>query len=132
MSNDNRITIYVGNAPYNTSEQELRDLFAPRAIKRVSIIMNPDTNKPKGFSFVEFATAAEADSAVKAFDGTEFGGRTLKIAVARERPSSSGGGNQRSGGKRAGGGKRSEQPREKSKKRGGARRDDDYSRVWKD
>lgn len=87
-------TIYVGNAPYSITEQELRDLFTPRNIVRVTIVMDPQMNRPRGFSFVEFASQEDADSAVAEFNGTQFGNRTLKISIAQDR---SGGGNNRGG-----------------------------------
>lgn len=78
-------TVYVGNAPYDTTEDELRTLFAPRKINRVTIVMDKETQRPRGFSFVEFANPADAESAVAEHNGAQFGGRTLKISIARER-----------------------------------------------
>jgi len=81
----NKRTIYVGNLSFDTNQNELSALFSPRKIERVSLIRDRETGKSRGFGFVEFATPVEAADAVKQFDGTQFGGRTLKISIARER-----------------------------------------------
>jgi RNA recognition motif-containing protein len=82
-----RATVYVGNFPYNTTEQELRDLFTPREIRRVTVVMDrsQEPPRPKGFAFVEFANESDAKSAIGALNGTMFGGRTLKVDAANER-----------------------------------------------
>lgn len=79
--------LYVGNLPYSTTEEELEDLFAQTgAVTDVTIIVDRMTGRSKGFGFVEMANDAEAMSAVEQYNGTEFGGRTLKVAEARPRP----------------------------------------------
>ena len=92
--------LYVGNLPHSTTESELRTVFeAHGAVEKVSIVTDRETGRARGFGFVEMTNAAEADKAVAALDGTELGGRTLKINEAKpktDRP--------KSGGQRFGGG----------------------------
>jgi RNA recognition motif-containing protein len=92
--------LYVGNLPHSTTESELRTVFeAHGAVEKVSIVTDRETGRARGFGFVEMTNPAEADKAVAALDGTELGGRTLKINEAKpktDRP--------RSGGQRFGGG----------------------------
>ena len=76
--------LYVGNLPHSTTEPELRGLFeAHGAVERVSIVTDRETGRARGFGFVEMTNAAEADKAVAALNGTELGGRALKINEAK-------------------------------------------------
>ncbi|HZJ87965.1 MAG TPA: RNA-binding protein [Sphaerochaeta sp.] len=82
--------IYVGNMSYNTTEEELRELFAQYGtVLSANIIIDRDTRRPKGFGFVEMEEESAADAAISELDGTEFGGRNLRVneAIARPRPS---------------------------------------------
>lgn len=77
--------IYVGNLPYNSSEEEVRELFEQYgAVESVIIPTDRETGKPRGFGFVKMETEA-ADAAIEGLEGTEFGGRTLRVNEARER-----------------------------------------------
>jgi len=102
--------LYVGNLNYNTTEQILREAFGAngREVASVSIIMDRETGRPRGFAFVEMATDEGAKAALAELDGQELDGRMLRINEAREResrgpgaPRPSGGG---FGGPRPGGG----------------------------
>jgi cold-inducible RNA-binding protein len=98
---DTMKNLYVGNLPHSTTEPELRGLFeAHGAVERVSIVTDRETGRARGFAFVEMTNAGEADKAVAALNGTELGGRALKINEAKPKTDSRGGG----GGKRFGGG----------------------------
>jgi len=78
--------IYVGNLSYNTTESDLRNLFAPFGNPTsVAVIMDRQTNQSKGFGFVEFADDAQAKAAIAALNGKEVGGRSLKVNEARPR-----------------------------------------------
>jgi RNA recognition motif-containing protein len=78
--------IYVGNLPWNTSEEELREAFAPYGdIISAKIITDRETGRSRGFGFVEI-DGEGADEAIRALDGSMFGGRTLKVNEARPRP----------------------------------------------
>ena len=91
------MNIYVGNLPYNTNENEMREAFeAYGAVSSVSIIKDKFTGRSKGFGFVEMPDAAQANAAIEAFNGKDFKGRNLKVNEARPREESaprSGGGN---------------------------------------
>ena len=95
--------IYVGSLPYSVVDQQLEDLFAPFGqVNDVQIITDRFTRQPKGFAFVEMLNDQEAEKAVAALNGTELGGRSLVINIARDRES--GGGGSRGGGNFGGGG----------------------------
>jgi cold-inducible RNA-binding protein len=98
--------LYVGNLSPSTSETELRSAFeAHGKVDKVSIVMDRETGRARGFAFVEMSDAAEADKAVAALNGAQIGGRALKINEAKpktDRPRSGGGG-QRFGGGGGGG-----------------------------
>ena len=77
--------IYVGNLPYTASESEVREIFGQYGtVHSVSLITDRETGRPRGFGFVEMDDA-EADAAISALDGQDFGGRTLRVNQARER-----------------------------------------------
>lgn len=79
-------SVYVGNLPYEVTEDELRDLFgAHGAVNDVSIVTDRMTGRTRGFGFVEMADAQEADAAIEALNATELGGRTLTVNLARPR-----------------------------------------------
>ncbi len=83
--------LYVGNLPYNTSEDDLRSLFSTYgAVSSVAIITDRDTGRSKGFGFVEFGNDDEARNAISALSGQEYGGRALTVNEAR--PKTQGGG----------------------------------------
>lgn len=79
-------SIYVGNLEWNTTEQELYELFEPHGIVRnAQIIKDHVSNRSKGFGFVEMDNDDDADSAIQDLQNVELRGRTLKINAARER-----------------------------------------------
>ena len=85
--------IYVGNFAYEMSEQELREAFgAYGQVQEVSMIQDRDTGRSKGFAFVEMPTSAQAQAAIDALNGKEFGGRAITVNEARPRQERSGGG----------------------------------------
>jgi len=86
--------LYVGNLPFDTDESQLRALFQEggRQVSEVKIITDRDTGRPRGFAFVEMGSQADAEAAVSALNGREFGGRALTVNEAREQaPRRSGG-----------------------------------------
>ena len=100
--------LYVGNLPHSTSENELRDLFENHgAVLSALVIMDQETGRSKGFGFVEMSSDPEAQAAIAALNGQEFGGRPLTVNEARPREERSGGSNYRGGGRddRHGGGR---------------------------
>ena len=94
--------LYVGNLAYTTGDQELRDAFAPFGnVQSASVVIDRDSGQSRGFGFVEFASSAEAQTAVDAMNGTMVDGRTLNVNIARPREGGGGGGG---GGRGFGGG----------------------------
>lgn len=108
--------LYVGNLPHSLGNNELQNLFqAYGTVLSAQVIIDRETNRSKGFGFVEMNTAEEAQAAISAMNGSEVGGRTLTVNEARpqaERTGGSGprgnGGGMSRGGPRggAGGGRR--------------------------
>ena len=88
--------LYVGNMSFDTSEAEVRKAFeAHGQVDSVTIIMDRDTGRPKGFGFVEMSNEAEAKKAIEGLNGKDFMGRTLNVNEARPRtdgPRGGGGG----------------------------------------
>jgi cold-inducible RNA-binding protein len=90
--------LYVGNLPYNTSEDDLRKLFSQYGtVDSVAVITDRDTGRSKGFGFVEFPDEAEARNAISGLSGQEFGGRALTVNEARPKTGGGGGGGGRGG-----------------------------------
>lgn len=88
--------LYVGNLGYDVSSTDLEQLFAPHGtVDSANVITDRSTGQSKGFGFVEMRSNAEADAAIAALDGKDFGGRTIKVNEARPRPSGGGGGGRR-------------------------------------
>ena len=78
-------TIYVGNLPYDASEERIRALFAQHgAVHAVRLIADRDTGRLRGFGFVDMDDAA-AQAAITALDGTDMDGRALIVNEARPR-----------------------------------------------
>lgn len=87
--------LFVGNLPFSVTEESLRALFSAHgAIEKIALITDRDTGQPRGFGFVEMS-GADAARAMQALNGTDFGGRALKVNEARERESSPRGGSRR-------------------------------------
>ena len=97
--------LYVGNLSFNTTENDLRDLFAQAGpVSEVALMQDKFTGKSRGFGFVTMATDADAESAATQFNGKTFDGRPLTVNEAKPREARSGGGG---GGGYGGGGGRS-------------------------
>jgi RNA recognition motif-containing protein len=78
--------LYVGNLPYNISDDQLRDMFAKFGIPdSARVITDRDSGQSKGFGFVEFHDGEIAKQALS-LNGTDFGGRALTVNEARPRP----------------------------------------------
>jgi len=95
------LNIYVGNLSFDTSERDLEAAFAAYgAVASARIATDRETNRPRGFGFVEMASQAEAQAAIGALNGSELQGRTLTVNEAKpreDRGNSGGGGNRRGG-----------------------------------
>ncbi len=99
--------LYVGNIPFTTTEDELRSLFEQHgSVESINVITDRETGRPRGFAFVEMDDSS-AEAAMQALDGTDMGGRSLRVNEANERRGGGGGGGGGGGrGGRPGGGGR--------------------------
>ena len=92
--------IYVGNLPYDATEDQLKELFSAHGtVERVNIITDRMTGRARGFAFVEMPDQAAAEAAIAALNESTFGDRTLNVNVARPKTERGGGGG---GGRRGG------------------------------
>jgi RNA recognition motif-containing protein len=83
--------LYVGNLSFSATEDELRELFGQHGtVSSVTLVSDRETGQPRGFGFVEMEDGA--DNAIRALDGKEVGGRTIKVNEARPRENRPGGG----------------------------------------
>jgi len=96
--------LYVGNLGYDVSSSDLEQLFAAHgSVDSADVIMDRATGRSKGFGFVEMSSDSEANAAISALDGKDFGGRSIKVNEAKPRPAGGGGGGGRHGGGGGGG-----------------------------
>lgn len=95
--------IYVGNLSFNTSNQDLNDIFAEvGTVESANVIEDRETGRSRGFGFVEMATKEDGDNAIAQLNGKEVDGRQLKVNEAK--PQERGGGGGGRGGYGGGGG----------------------------
>jgi RNA recognition motif-containing protein len=89
---DTRVTIYVGNLSFRATEDDVREVFAEYgSVSRVSLPVDRETGRMRGFAFIEMADEASEDRAITELDGAEWLGRQLRVSKAR--PRDAGGGN---------------------------------------
>lgn len=80
------MNIYVGNLSYETSENDLRNVFGEHgAVSKVNVIMDKMTGKSKGFAFIEMENDAEGQKAIDELNGADLNGRNLKVNLAKPR-----------------------------------------------
>ena len=80
------MNIYIGNLPYNVTEDELRDAFSEFGqVDRANIIKDKFSGRSKGFGFVEMPNDGEAQSAIESLNDSDLNGRTIKVNQARPR-----------------------------------------------
>jgi cold-inducible RNA-binding protein len=90
--------IYVGNLPFSADEAAVRDLFSQHGtVDSISMIMDRETGRPRGFAFVEMPRA-DAARAIQNLNGQDMGGRALKVNEAQDKPRGGGGGGGGGGG----------------------------------
>jgi RNA recognition motif-containing protein len=95
--------LYVGNLPFNASDESLHEVFSQAGtVQSAKIIMDRDTGRSKGFGFVEMSSDQEAADAIQKFNGADYGGRSMTVAEARPMAPREGGGG---GGRGFGGGR---------------------------
>ena len=78
--------LYVGNLPFSSTEADLEDLFGRHGtVESVNVITDRETGRPRGFAFVEMEEASAAQDAIRALDGTDLGGRNIKVNEAQDK-----------------------------------------------
>jgi cold-inducible RNA-binding protein len=96
--------LYVGNLSFQTSTEELQQLFAQAgAVESATIVEDRDTGRSRGFGFVEMSSKAEGEAAIAQLNGAELNGRALTVNEAKPRENRGGGGFGGGGGNRGGG-----------------------------
>ncbi len=99
----NNSKLFVGNLSFNTTENELQDMFAQHGtVVEANLMMDRDTGRPRGFAFVTMGTPEEAQKAIEALNGASVGGRNLNVNVAKPREERPAGGGGYGGGGRGG------------------------------
>lgn len=80
------MTIYVGNLSFQATEDDIKDVFAEYGeVTRISLPIDRETGKKRGFAFVDMAEEANEDAAIAELDGAEWLGRELRVNKARPR-----------------------------------------------
>jgi len=80
-------TVYIGNLPWGTTEDDIAGLFGDFGpLLDVRIIQDPRTGRSRGYGFVELASPGNATKAVSALNGAAFNGRALMVSNARPKP----------------------------------------------
>ncbi|MBX7173160.1 MAG: RNA-binding protein [Pyrinomonadaceae bacterium] len=86
--------LYVGNLSFDTSDQDLEQLFSQSGtVNSARIITDRDSGRSRGFGFVEMSSKSEGNTAIDEFNGKEINGRSLVVNEARQREDQNSGGN---------------------------------------
>ncbi|MDB6027045.1 MAG: RNA-binding protein [Verrucomicrobiales bacterium] len=100
--------LFVGNLSFNTTENDLQDMFAQHGtVVEANLMTDRMSGRPRGFGFVTMSSPDEAQKAIEALNGASVDGRALNVNVAKpreDRPPGGGGGGERRGGGGYGGG----------------------------
>jgi RNA recognition motif-containing protein len=81
------MNIYVGNMPYDTTEEAILKAFeAYGKVASINIVTDRQTGNHRGFGFIEMPSDDEARAAIEALNGSDFGGRKLTVSESRPRP----------------------------------------------
>ena len=92
----NNSKLFVGNLSFNTTENELQDLFGQHGtVVEANLITDRETGRARGFGFITMSTPDEAQRAIDALNGSEVDGRSLTINVAKPREERGGSGGPR-------------------------------------
>jgi cold-inducible RNA-binding protein len=88
--------LYVGGLSYSVTDSQLQQLFSScGTVESAKIVMDRDTDRSRGFGFVEMSTQEEAEKAIATLNGTQHEGRSLTVNISKpreDRPARSGGG----------------------------------------
>ena len=87
------MSIYVGNLSYDVTREDIEDVFNEYGrVNRVSLPMDRESGRPRGFAFVEMSAKDDEAKAIEALNGAEWMGRVMKVNEAKPRTASAGGG----------------------------------------
>ena len=90
--------LFVGGLSWNTSSEGLREVFENYGeVTEAKVVTDRETGRSRGFGFVTFVSADNADAAIKGLDGKEVDGKTIKVNVAQDKPRENSGGGRRNG-----------------------------------
>ena len=93
------MNMYVSNLSFHTTDEDLKALFSQFGeVSSAKVIMDRETNRSRGFGFVEMPSDNEAKAAMSALNNKDIEGRALSVSVAREKSSGGGGGRNSGGG----------------------------------
>jgi cold-inducible RNA-binding protein len=88
--------LYVGGLSYSVTDSQLQQMFANHGtVESAKVVMDRETDRSRGFGFVEMGTQEEAEKAIASLNGTQHEGRSLTVNIAKpreDRPARSGGG----------------------------------------
>ncbi len=85
--------LYVGNLPFSSTEEDIRGVFERHgSVDSVNVITDRETGRPRGFAFVEMSEESAAEEAIRALDGSDLGGRNIRVNEAHDRRGGGGGG----------------------------------------
>ncbi len=91
--------IYVGNLSFDVSDAQLQEAFAAfGTVSKANVVTDRETGRSRGFGFVEMDNDDEGKAAIEGLNGSELGGRTLTVNIAKpksDRPRDGGGGGRR-------------------------------------
>ncbi|HYF80269.1 MAG TPA: RNA-binding protein [Symbiobacteriaceae bacterium] len=80
------MSIFVGNLPWSTTDADLQELFSAHGeVKRAKIVVDRETNRSRGFGFVDMEEA-DAQKAIDAWNNQQYNGRPLTVNLAQSRP----------------------------------------------
>lgn len=85
------MSVYVGNLSYDVTREDLESVFADFGkVSRVSLPIDRESGRPRGFAFVDMAADAEEQAVIEALDGAEWMGREMRVNKAKPRTESGG------------------------------------------
>ena len=88
--------LFVGGLPYSVTDDQLRELFAAHGtVESATVVVDRDTDRSRGFGFVEMSSEEEAQRAIAALNGSELQGRNLTVNISKPRESRPQGGRSR-------------------------------------
>ena len=92
--------LYVGNLPFNTTEQDLQAMFeAHGTVVSTAVVTDRETGRSRGFGFVEMGDKTQGQAAIEALNGQALNGRNVTVNEARPREERAGGGGGGRGGR---------------------------------